>query len=156
MSEDLSKNDNVEIATESAEQKTEKTEEIKSSSDDLGVIPDEVLDAIPEEDRGKVFSIIKQSMFSEITRRSNPIAEKITPEHITTLISNSDKTDIRDRDERKSEKNYNLILIIIGLVFIGFLIVFLQKNMNLLITIITAILSFIGGFGFGKSQHKDD
>lgn len=144
----------LEISAKTVE-KTEKAEETKNFSD-TDIIPEEVLEAIPEEDRGKVVSIIRQSMFSGITRRTNPIADKITPEHITTLIRNSDESDKRDRFERKSERSYNLILIMIGLAFIGFLIVFLQSNMNLLITIITAILSFIGGFGFGKSQNKDN
>lgn len=144
----------LEISAKTVE-KTEKAEETKNFSD-TDIIPEEVLEAIPEEDRGKVVSIIRQSMFSGITRRTNPIADKITPEHITTLIRNSDESDKRDRFERKSERSYNLILIMIGLAFIGFLIVFLQSNMNLLITIITVILSFIGGFGFGKSQNKDN
>ncbi|MGB0949100.1 MAG: hypothetical protein ACPGU0_03210 [Marinirhabdus sp.] len=122
-------------------------------NDNLG-IPEEILDAIPAEDRGKFVSIMQQSMFASISRRKNPLTEKITTEHITTLISNSDKNDKRDRQERKSERNYNLILILIGLVFIGFLVVFLQTNIDLLITVITAILSFIGGFGFGKSAKK--
>lgn len=157
MTGELEDNENVEVSAETVE-KTEKTEKPKTSkeSSDIDIIPEEVLEAIPEEDRGKVVSIIKQSMFSGISRRTSPIADKITPEHITTLITNSDESDKRDRSERKSERNYNLILVLIGLVFIGFLIVFLQSNMNLLITIITAILSFVGGFGFGKSQNKDN
>lgn len=137
-------------------QVNEKGKDNSSNEDELDIIPDEVLEAIPAEDRGKVVSIIKQSMISGVSRRSNPLAEKITSDHITTLITNSDTSDLRDREERKSERNYNLLLIIIGLVFIGFLIVFLQKNLNLLITIITAILSFIGGFGFGKSRKDKE
>ncbi|MEA3496806.1 MAG: hypothetical protein U9R42_12335 [Bacteroidota bacterium] len=129
-----------------------KTNKIESD----GIIPDEILETIPIEERGKVVSIIKKSMISSVSKRTNPIAEKITPEHITTLIENSSVVDKRDRTERKSERNYNLILIIIGLVFVSFLVIFLQKNINLLITIITAILSFIGGFGFGKSQKNKD
>lgn len=41
--------------------------------------------------------------------------------------------------------------------FVGFLIVFLQSNEDLLIKIVIAIISFIGGFGFGKttSSKKD-
>jgi len=35
-------------------------------------IPDEILESIPVEDRGKIVSIIKQSMFSGVMRRGNP------------------------------------------------------------------------------------
>ena len=152
--DDMNSENDVQVTANSIEKEEIKSE--KTNIDSEGIIPDEILEAIPEEERGKVVSIIKQSMFSGISRRSNPIADKITPDHITTLISNSDENDKRDRVERKSERNYNLILIVIGLLFIGFLIVYLQSNLSLLITIITAILSFIGGFGFGKSQKSSE
>ncbi len=125
-----------------------------SSSDEI--IPEEVLDAIPEEDRGKVASIIKQTMISGVMRRSNPIAEKITPEHISQIISKSDDQDKRDRQERKGERNYNLLLIVIALLFVGFLIVFLQSNEDLLLKIVIGIISFVGGFGFGQSRKKKE
>lgn len=133
-------------------------EEIKDSDDNKTeseeIIPEEILEAIPEEERGKVAGIIKQTMISGVMRRSNPIADKITSEHITQLISKSDDQDKRDRSERKEERNYNLILIIIALVFIGFLIVFLQSNEDLLIKIVIGIISFLGGFGFGQSRKN--
>lgn len=128
----------------------------KGSENDDSLIPEEILEAIPVEERGKVISVIKQSMFSSVTRRSNPIADKITTEHITQLISKSDEQDKRDREERKGQRNYNLLLLIIGLVFIGFLIVFLQRDKELLVKIIIAIISFVGGFGVGKSTSKKE
>lgn len=134
----------------------EKTNNEQESQNSEGIIPDEILEAIPEEDRGKVASIIKQTMISGVMKRSNPIADKITTEHITQLITKSDDHDIRDRAERKSERNYNLLLVLIGIVFIGFLIVFLQNNEDLLIKVIIGIISFIGGFGFGQSRKKKE
>lgn len=134
--------------------KIEKVTEEKNTSNESGqeeVIPEEILEAIPEEDRGRVSSIIRQTMISGVMRGNNPIADKITSDHITDLIKKSDDHDVRDRQERQGERNYNLILIIIGLVFIGFLIVFLQSNENLLIKIVIGIISFIGGLGFGKT-----
>lgn len=135
---------------------TTKKDSKRENNNDDPLIPDEILEAIPVEERGKVISVIKQSMFSSITRRSNPIADKITTEHITQLISKSDEQDKRDREERKGQRNYNLILLLIGLAFIGFLIVFLQRDKELLIKIIIAIISFVGGFGVGKSTTKKE
>lgn len=141
---------------EKESQDLEKTNNENGSQNSEGFIPDEILEAIPEEERGKVASIIKQTMISGVMRRSNPIADKITSEHITQLITKSDEHDIRDRAERKSERNYNLLLVLIGIVFIGFLIVFLQNNEDLLIKVIIGIISFIGGFGFGQSRKKKE
>lgn len=65
-------------------------------------LPEEILEAIPEEDRSRFVGIIKQSMFQSITRHSgNPIGQKVTSEHITQLIENSDEQDKRDRNERR-------------------------------------------------------
>lgn len=141
------------------EKKTKKElKQIENSKDNRTdseqIIPDEILDAIPEEDRGKVAGIIRQTMISGVMRKNNPIADKITSDHITQLISKSDEQDIRDRTERKGERNYNLILIIIALLFVGFLIIFLQSNEDLLIKIVIGIISFVGGFGFGQSRKN--
>ncbi|NCA85043.1 MAG: hypothetical protein EOM83_05635 [Clostridia bacterium] len=118
------------------------------------IIPEEILDAIPEEDRGRVAGIIRQTMIASVMKRSNPIAEKITPEHISQIIARSDDQDKRDRDERKGERNYNLLLVVIALLFTAFLIIFLQNNEDLLVKIVIGIISFIGGFGFGQSRQK--
>lgn len=133
-------------------------EERKDKAEDP-IIPEEILEGLPEEDRGRIQGIIRQTMVSAVMGNKNPIAEKITSEHITKIIENSDNQDKRDRDERRSEKNYEIIFLLIGLVFLGFLIVFLKDDKELLYKIIIAILSFIGGFGIGKTskrKHMDD
>lgn len=127
-----------------------------SQDPDLNMIPDEILESIPVEERGKVVSIFKQSMISGIMRRSNPIADKITPEHISKLIENSDEQDKRDRVERKGQQNYTLFLLITSLIFLGFLIVFLKNEQELLVKILLSIISFLGGFGLGKSRIKKE
>jgi len=121
-----------------------------------GIIPDDILENIPGEDKGKIAAIIKHTMISGVMRSKNPLSDKITPEHISEIIKNSNEQDIRDREERKSERNYNLLLLIIALLFIAFLIIFLKKNEQLLIKIIIGIVSFIGGYGFGKTKQRSN
>ncbi len=128
----------------------------EDSQEEENIIPDDILEEILEEKRGKVVSVFKQSMFSSIMRGSNPIADRITSDHISQLIKNSDEHDLRNRKERKSQRNYNLLLLIIGLIFIGFLIVFLYEDQDLLVNIILDMISFIGGLGFGKSFLKNN
>ena len=126
----------------------------KDTSEQDPIIPEEVLEAIPEEERGRFQSIIRQTMISGVMGRRNPIAEKVTSEHITQMISTSDEQDQRDRKERNHERFFNIGLLILGLLFIGFLIVYLKDDKELLTNVIVAILSFIGGFGFGKTNLK--
>jgi len=118
------------------------------------IISNEVLEALPIEERGRVQSMMIQTMASGVMRSNNPISEKITSEHISKLIENSGIQDERDRKERKSEKNYQIIFLLIGLIFLGFLIVFLKDDKELLYKVIIAIISFIGGFGIGKNTNK--
>ena len=126
-----------------------KEEEIQNNEANSNLIPDEILETLPVEDRNRL-----SMFFSSVMKRSNPISEKITSEHISKLIENSNFQDERDRKERKSDKNYQIIFLLIGLIFIGFLIVFLKDDKELLYKIIIAIISFIGGFGIGKTKIK--
>ena len=119
------------------------------------IAPNEILEVIPAEERGRFISIMKESMFASFMRSDDPIAEKITTEHISKVLENVDIQDQRDRQERKSEKNYQIIFLSMGLVFIGLLIFFLKDDKDLLYKIIIAIISFIGGFGIGKTRQKN-
>ena len=148
MEEDNKKSENKEV------EPTEKVVETESVENISEIIPEEILEGVPEEDRSRIKSIISQTMISGVMRRNNPISHKVTSAHITKLIDNSDAQDIRDREERKSDKNYQLILLVIGLAFLAFLIVFLKDDKELLYKIIIAIISFVGGFGIGKSAKN--
>ena len=99
--------------------------------------------------------MMRQTIISGVMRRGNPIADKITSEHITQLITKSDDQDRREWEERSRDRNYNLILVGIGVVFVSFLVVFLKDNENLLLNLVLAIISFIGGFGFGKLYKRN-
>jgi len=114
-----------------------------------------ILEAFPEEDRGKFFGIIKRSMTASISSHTGPLGSSVTSKHITEIIKNADIQDKRDRDERKGERNYNLVILLIALVFIGFLVVFLKDEKEMLITIIASILAFAGGFGVGVARKRD-
>ena len=95
-----------------------------------------------------------ETIISGIMQKDSSISEKITSEHISKLIENSNAQDERDRNERKSDKNYQIIFLIIILFFIGFLVVFLKDDTELLTKIIITIISFGGGFGIGKIKQK--
>lgn len=119
-------------------------------------IPEEVLDALPPEERNRFLSFFRHSMFAGIVRRGSPVSEKITSEHITQLIENADKQDLRERAERRGQRTYNLILLCIALAFLGFLVVYLKDEKDLLYKVIIAIISFVGGFGFGRTSGKKE
>ncbi len=119
------------------------------------LIPDEIYENIPEEDRDRIESIVSQTLISGVMRQNHPLSEKITPEHITKLIDNSEARDVRDYQERKSNRWYHLAVLVISLVFLAFLIIFLKEDKELLYKVIIAIISFAGGFGVGAIRQKN-
>ena len=127
-----------------------KTGEI-SKNNSNGFIPDELLNSIPEKDREKFIAVIQETMFSSITKNSNNLTDKLTTDHITSIIINSDTQDKRDKDERKGQRKHNLLIFVLSLMFLGFIIVFLKDDKELLYKIIIAAISFLGGIGIGKS-----
>lgn len=89
-------------------------------------------------------------MFASFTRETNPIYEKVSSKHITSIINNSEEQDKRDRKERGNIRWMNFGMFILLLAFLVFIIIFLIDNENILNLIITAALAFAGGFGVGK------
>ena len=116
-----------------------------------GIVPKELVEAVPDKDRERLITIIQETMFSSVTNAGNNLTEKLTPEHITSIISNSDTKDKRNREERKGQRTYNLIFFVLSLLFLTFIIVFLKNDKELLYKIVIAIISFLGGVGIGKS-----
>lgn len=125
----------------------------KENFDDL--LPNEILESIPPEERGSLINVMLRSYSSGISSNFSPYSEKITSEHLTKIIENSDSQDKRDRLERKSERIYNLLLVIVGVLGIGTIIIIFKDDKDTLITIIGILLGFLGGFGFGKTKRNN-
>ena len=146
------------VAKSPQKQVKKKPQETESKRPQEEAINDfEILKDLPEEKREKVVTMMKESMsFMGVMNQQHPLMEKITSEHITDLIKNSDVEDQRDRQERKTERNFNLAILIIVLVIVIGLIIYLveKQEKSLLDSIIGAILGFGGGFGVGKYTKK--
>jgi len=144
--------------------KPEKTDQqklssIKSDSEENkkeeSVIPDEILEQMPEEERGRVISIMKQTMFSGIMSRKNPIAEKITEGHIDKMIDESAKDSEREYKDKNNQRLFTLGIVFLGVLLLIFLTVYLAKSHEeTLMNIIIPILAFLGGMGAGYGIAK--
>lgn len=118
------------------------------------VIPDEVLERIPQRERKEFIQTITK--VAGIFSPQNPLIKKITPDHISTLLQNADDCDKRDRDERQNERNYNF-KIMVTVLFTAVLVCALfiwTAQIDLLKFFIGAIFGFGGGFGVGKYYKK--
>ncbi len=127
----------------------------EKNKDNEAVMPEEFLNEIPLKDK-KDF-IQSFTRISGIFPPQNPLAKKITSEHISELLKISDASDQRDRQERSNERNHNFKILVTVLVAI-FLVCGLfiwAKQEEFLKYIIGAIIGFSGGFGVGKYYKRD-
>jgi hypothetical protein len=77
------------------------------------------------------------------------VADKLNPEHITTIIDNAEKEDVRKYNAFKMGKIIGLIIFLICIAF-SFSLLYIFKDSPHFPTILTGIFSFLGGLGVGK------
>lgn len=119
----------------------------EENDDEDALVPEELLEGIPQEDRG----IIQRSLTMMSGRMPNPISKKITSEHIGKLIDNSESQDRRESKDKNFSRIYHVLIILIALAFVSFLIYTFRGNNEVLVPMITGILAFLGGLGVGKA-----
>ena len=135
------------------------SEEEKPSSDaGNGPIPQEVLDKLPE----PMQSTIKETMIGFGTMSApNPIAKKITPEHITQLIENDANESDRGFRFRENGRRYTFAYVLIAIAtFFGLAYMFAKDDPELFKQIVSHIVVLFGGFaagwGFKASKNSDE
>lgn len=117
--------------------------------------PDETLAHLPHKEKKELIQTITR--FSGIFPPQHPIADKITPDHISALLQNTDTCDQRDREERQQERNYNfkvLVTVILSTILVCGLFIW-TKQTDFLKYFIGALFGFGGGFGVGKFYKKE-
>ena len=139
--------------------KEKKEEQIKEEEILGELVPTElaeVMKTVPKQVRERFFG-----MFQSSVPKSSPFHEmiqKFTPEHIDKFLDYSHKEDENEYRLKSSDRNYNLAYIIIVVLFLLFLVVFLAKeNQELLSDIIKILIGFGGGFGggYGYRAYKE-
>ena len=119
-------------------------------------IPQEVLEKLPPKQRQQIESFMATAM--SIGPMPNPLANKITAEHITEFIKMHSKgMDLQHSDSRDSRR-ITLIVFAIGSVLSTLVILSLSyaNKTDILMELIKAGIFMIGGFGggYGFSEWK--
>ncbi|WP_026735660.1 hypothetical protein [Fischerella sp. PCC 9605] len=133
-----------------------KRKEQDEEGGDLEKLPDE-LEGLPPQLRRVVQATLSMQRISSSSLVS-PIQDKITEQHITRILDILEKDDERAFADTQSARKYNLITIIIFLLFFGFLTIFLvNKDVVVYQEILKIIIIFGGGFGsgFGYKGYLD-
>jgi predicted nucleic acid-binding Zn ribbon protein len=103
---------------------------------------------------GKGFNLLGMNMGVNINDPNSTIAEKMTSEHITMMIKATAEDDKATSKERQRGQMFNFLYMLIGLAFIVFVIVFLRNDTDLMIRIVSIVVSFVGGMGAGIAIAK--
>ena len=94
----------------------------------------------------------------KIGLESDPIAEKLTETHISTLLESSEKSDQRAFEYAKMSRKYGLVYVLISVVLFVFLTVYLVDiDKELWKKVVKLFAVFAGGFGggFGVKSYLD-
>lgn len=130
---------------EGIQQGRENKEEIDVDNND-GAIPPEILEAMPPEVR----SHIKESFGIISGPVANPIARKLTPEHITKVLDQHEAESQRLDSYRKQGRWFNIAILLIALgAFFLFAVMFGYSNPELFKQSIAFLATFFAGFAGG-------
>ncbi len=133
-------------------ERNDASESVESRSGRSGEssFPPEILENLPEDQRANIEQFFGSAM-SMTVGMGNPIAAKITPEHITDIISLSSRTADLDYGDRRHSRM--VISVVVGfalviLVAFGAFLAFMKSN-ELLVELIKIGAALAGGFGGG-------
>jgi Na+/pantothenate symporter len=105
-------------------------------------IPAEILNALPPEMR-QVFSA-RMALVHSAPSRQSPLAKNITPQHISTILANSDNDSRREFDLKRLAMVAVLVLVAMILVYAA-----KTKDKDLSEKILVAGIAAVGGAGVG-------
>ncbi|MGL4884661.1 MAG: hypothetical protein ACRC8K_26935 [Waterburya sp.] len=153
MSSEEKKNQETKNIDSKQEQKSVKSQDKESNLSKLEKDLD--IDELPQEAQ----AIVRMMMSRSISTSSlSPLQDKINPEHISKILDIAEEDNKREFEDIKLVRIYNLLTLIIVLIFLGFLTVFLaNKDLSTYQDIIRILIIFGGGFGAGfgyKSRIK--
>jgi hypothetical protein len=111
----------------------------------------ELLKEAPPEVR-KTFMgfMMRTSMGRSFPHPLYPLFDKFTSQHVDTFLKYNEEENIRDFKFASQSRWFHLVYVILGLLFLLFLIIYLMpSNKDLLINLIAILMALAGGFGFG-------
>lgn len=113
-------------------------------------VPPELLAKMPAEAQRELVMFLSHQ---RIGFPPNPIASKITPDHITKLIDNSESESQRDFHSQWFTFGYAIL----ALAFLVFVFIYLPSvDKTLFVDVLKLLLTFLGGLGagFGIAKYK--
>ena len=96
------------------------------------------------------------SMFASLTQVGgqflNPIYGQVRPEHISSILGNSEAESVREAAAEASTSKFQAYYVTLGVIVLAVLVVYFswKQQMEILLPIVTGVMGFGSGFGIGK------
>lgn len=139
------------------------SERVQTESNEGEKMPSElgeILNSIPEKDRSTIKMLVQSTEMMGQLRGESSISKKITGEHISSYLLASNENMKLGYKERRENKIFTFLLVLIALVFFVVLIILLKDNPSLLEKIVYAVVGLVagafGGYGFGRHKKRED
>ncbi|MFM6128167.1 MAG: hypothetical protein ACKPBV_05385 [Sphaerospermopsis kisseleviana] len=132
---------------ESSSSESNEIQSSQSEGDQVDEIPAELLNALPPEIRQVVSSFT--AMVHSPPSRQSPLTKKLTSEHITKIIVNSDNDSRRDYNLKRLSLGSVLALVAMILIYAA-----TTKDKDLSEKILVASIAAVGGAGVGYGVGK--
>ena len=110
--------------------------------------------------------VIKQmTAMMGVSSFSNPLHDKMNEQHVSTVLELAVKHDEREFELAKGNQSltasnrwFGLSVFFVMIIFVGFVLLLFKDKPDILIPIITAIITLPAGFagGWGYAKHKSD
>ena len=121
----------------------------------LSLIPKEVLESLPEEQRGHLSRVF--SMFTQFAGPAiHPILQKVTTEHVSVILANLEKREVREHQSEGSWRRYQLLYFALSVSVVTGLIIYFTAsgNTSLVAAILSGIAGLVGGYGVGRANRN--
>ncbi|MDO4548959.1 MAG: hypothetical protein Q4D04_12740 [Clostridia bacterium] len=140
-------------------QQQEDTANTANSAELTSDVPSEfegMLSNLPEEERRVILKTVGMSMTMQRNNPETEVMRKMTPEIMEKIVDNDREATEFEYTDRKHSRWFILALVVIGLVFMAFVILSLKDNPDVMETVLTIVLSLVagasGGYGAGYSK----
>ena len=118
-----------------------------------------LVDQMLQDEEGKqTIEMLLQHQMSQMSIiEQNPVADKISEEHISDYLAGSKENMKLSYEDKKQTRNFMLIVMLMGLLSLIIVVFILKQMPETLDKVITAVISglsgALGGYGIGKKQQ---
>ena len=130
-----------------------------SENDNLPQEVENILNTLPDDQKATLLRQFSISISSMGIKREVPYERIMTKEHLSTILENADKDSQREFEDKKLNKIYLFLTLIISLIFVSVLVFgLIDKNPKILTGILsysgTLIVGLCGGYGIRRKMEE--